>query len=69
MAIVLSRAAVLTVDADNRYLPAADIRVEYGDLLRLEAAYSRATPSAADRDYLTSRLTTLETRARVSPRR
>src|SRR6266851_3745698 len=27
MATVLSRAAVLTVDADNRYLPAADIRL------------------------------------------
>ena len=44
---------------------AADIRVEYGDLLRLEAAYSRTSPSAADRDYLTSRLSDLETRARV----
>lgn len=48
---------------------AADIRVEYGDLLRLEAAYSRTSPSAADRDYLTSRLSTLEARARVSTRR
>jgi 5-methylthioadenosine/S-adenosylhomocysteine deaminase len=28
MATVLSRAAVLTVDADNRYLPAADIRLK-----------------------------------------
>jgi 5-methylthioadenosine/S-adenosylhomocysteine deaminase len=28
MAIVLSKAAVLTVDADNRFLPAADIRIE-----------------------------------------
>ena len=44
---------------------AADIRVEYGDLLRLEAAYSRTSPSAADRDYLTGRLGDLETRARV----
>lgn len=48
---------------------AADIRVEYGDLLRLEAAYSRTSPSAADRDYLAGRLSTLETRARVSNRR
>jgi len=48
---------------------AADIRVEYGDLLRLEAAYSRTPPSAADRDYLTGRLSDLETRARVSNRR
>jgi hypothetical protein len=48
---------------------AADIRVEYGDLLRLEAAYSRTSPSAADRDYLTGRLGDLETRARVSTRR
>jgi hypothetical protein len=44
---------------------AADIRVEYGDLLRLEAAYNRTSPSAADRDYLTGRLGDLETRARV----
>ena len=44
---------------------AADIRVEYGDLLRLEAAYSRTSPSVADRDYLTGRLGDLETRARV----
>jgi hypothetical protein len=48
---------------------AADIRVEYGDLLRLEAAYSRTSPSVADRDYLTGRLGDLETRARVSTRR
>jgi hypothetical protein len=48
---------------------AADIRVEYGDLLRLEAAYSRTSPSAADRDYLTGRLGDLETRARVNTRR
>jgi hypothetical protein len=48
---------------------AADIRVEYGDLMRLEAAYSRTSPSAADRDYLTGRLGDLEARARVSTRR
>lgn len=47
---------------------AADIRVEHGDLTRLEAAYSRASPSAADRDYLTRRLGELEVRARVGRR-
>ncbi|QTC90219.1 hypothetical protein [Brevundimonas goettingensis] len=48
---------------------AADIRVEYGDLTRLEAAYSRTSPSADDRDYLLRRIGELETRARVSTRR
>jgi 5-methylthioadenosine/S-adenosylhomocysteine deaminase len=38
MAIVLSHAAVLTVDADNRYLPAADIRIEGHTIARLGAA-------------------------------
>ena len=48
---------------------AADIRVEHGDLMRLEVAYSRTSPSADDRDYLTRRLGDLEARARVSTRR
>src|SRR5690606_25827587 len=48
---------------------AADIRVELGDLTRLEAAYSRTSPSRDDADYLTRRLGELETRARVSTRR
>lgn len=48
---------------------AADIRVELGDLTRLEAAYARTSPSREDADYLTRRLGELETRARVSTRR
>lgn len=43
----------------------AQIRVELGDLTRLEAAYSRAQPSSDDRDYLDRRISDLETRARV----
>lgn len=46
---------------------AADIRVEHGDLLRLEAAYSTGRPSADDSAYLTRRLGELE--ARVNARR
>lgn len=41
------------------------LMVEHGDLMRLEAAYARLTPSAEERAYLESRLTNLETRARV----
>lgn len=41
------------------------LMVEQGDLMRLEAAYARLTPSAEERAYLESRLTNLETRARV----
>lgn len=41
------------------------IRVELGDLTRLEAAYGRAAPSSDDRSYLERRITDLETRARV----
>lgn len=41
------------------------LMVEHGDLMRLEAAYARLTPSAEERAYLDSRLTNLETRARV----
>lgn len=49
---------------------AADIRVELGDLTRLEAAYARINPSRDDADYLTRRLGELEVRARVAtPRR
>lgn len=39
--------------------------VEHGDLVRLEAAYARTSPSSADRAYLESRIANLETRARV----
>ncbi len=41
------------------------IRVEYEDLSRLEAAYARFNVSAEERAYLDSRLADLETRARV----
>lgn len=43
----------------------AQLRVEHGDLSRLEAAYARLTVSAADRAYLDARLADLETRARL----
>lgn len=43
----------------------AQLLVEHGDLVRLEAAYSRSSPSADDRAYLDRRITDLETRARV----
>lgn len=43
----------------------AQIRVELGDLTRLEAAYSRAAPSSDDRAYLERRIVDLETRARI----
>lgn len=39
--------------------------VEHGDLVRLEAAYTRLTPSTEERAYLDQRLVDLETRARV----
>lgn len=39
--------------------------VEHGDLLRLEAAYARLTPTAEERAYLERRLVELEVRARV----
>lgn len=41
------------------------LRIEHGDLVRLEAAYTRTTPSSDDRAYLESRIANLETRARV----
>ncbi len=43
----------------------ADIRVEAGDLSRLEAAYGRTQPSSDDRSYLERRIGELEVRARV----
>lgn len=43
----------------------ADIRVEAGDLARLEAAYARTQPSSDDRSYLERRIGELEVRARV----
>lgn len=43
----------------------AQLRVELGDLTRLEAAYSRTSPASDDRAYLERRIADLETRARV----
>lgn len=43
----------------------AQVRVEAGDLTRLDAAYARTTPSSDDRSYLERRIVDLETRARV----
>ena len=43
----------------------AQIRVELGDLTRLEAAYARTSPSSDDRAYIERRISDLETRARV----
>lgn len=61
------------LDAIARALPTSGLAaaartqllVEHGDLLRLEAAYARLTPSADERAYLESRIANLETRARV----
>lgn len=47
---------------------AADILVEHGDLVRLEAAYTRTQPSSDDRAYLERRIGELETRARIGRR-
>ncbi|MBV8190179.1 MAG: amidohydrolase family protein [Alphaproteobacteria bacterium] len=44
MATVLSHAAVLTVDAENRYLPAADVRIEGLVIAALGAAGTLAQP-------------------------
>jgi hypothetical protein len=44
---------------------AAQIAVEHGDLVRLEAAYARTTPTADDRAYLDRRIGELEVRARI----
>jgi hypothetical protein len=43
----------------------AQVRVEHGDLLRLEAAYARTSPTADDRAYLESRIANLEGRVRI----
>lgn len=45
---------------------AADIRVEIGDLARLQAAYARAAPNSDDAAYLTRRLGELELRAKIT---
>ena len=47
---------------------AAQLRLQHGDLARLEAAYGRSTPSADDSAYLARRLGELEVRARVVAR-
>lgn len=41
------------------------LRVEHGDLMRLDAAYARLTPTADERAYLDRRLVDLETRVRI----
>lgn len=43
----------------------AQVRVEVGDLTRLDAAYARATPTSDDRAYLERRIVELETKAKV----
>ena len=43
----------------------AQVRVEAGDLARLDAAYARTTPSSDDRAYLERRIVELETKAKV----
>lgn len=43
----------------------AQVRVELGDLTRLDAAYARVAPTTEDRIYLERRIADLETRARV----
>jgi hypothetical protein len=43
----------------------AQLRVELGDLTRLDAAYIRAAPTNDDRNYLERRIADLETRARI----
>ncbi|HVR92129.1 MAG TPA: hypothetical protein VHG29_13695 [Novosphingobium sp.] len=44
----------------------AQLRVEHGDLARLEAAFARLTVSADERAYLDRRLAELEIRARIT---
>lgn len=61
------------LDAIGRALPSsgltaaarAQLLVEHGDLVRLEAAYARTNPTSDDRAYLETRIANLETRARV----
>lgn len=43
----------------------AQLLIEHGDLVQLEAAYARLTTSTEERTYLDARLANLETRARV----
>ena len=43
----------------------AQVRVEVGDLARLDAAYARTPPSSDDRAYLERRIVELETKAKV----
>ncbi|MDR6834057.1 MULTISPECIES: hypothetical protein [unclassified Sphingopyxis] len=43
----------------------AQVRVELGDLTRLDAAYARVAPTTEDRIYVERRIADLETRARV----
>ncbi len=62
------------LDAIARALPASglgvsartQLLVEHGDLVRLEAAYARLTPTAEEQAYLDRRLAELELRARVA---
>lgn len=61
------------LDAIARALPAsglsalarAQLVVEHGDLMRLEAAYGRTQPTADDRAYLDRRIGDLEVRVRI----
>lgn len=61
------------LDAIARALPTSGLTaaarsqllVEHGDLVRLESAYSRLTPTAEEQAYLDRRLAELEVRARV----
>lgn len=61
------------LDAIARALPTSGLTtaartqllVEHGDLVRLESAYVRLTPTAEERAYLERRLADLELRARV----
>jgi hypothetical protein len=41
------------------------VRTEVGDLMRLESAYARLSPTADDRAYLEQRISALETRVRI----
>lgn len=58
----IERAASRTGSGIGR-AEAADILVEVGDLMRLEAAYARTQPSSDDRAYLERRIGELEVRA------
>jgi hypothetical protein len=43
----------------------AQVRIELGDLMRLDSAYARLTPTADERAYLESRIANLESRVRI----